>query len=439
MGTGTYDAIVIGGGPGGSSASTYLARAGRKVLVLEKEIFPRFHIGESLLPYNRQIFEEIGVMKKLEAEGFPKKYGAQFFIGNGSKEVKFVFGNGVFTKVKETIQVERARFDDILLKHARETGAEVREGWTVSRFSESDEGVAVEASGPGGVKERFEGKFLIDASGRGNMTGNQEGLRVIHPKLRKLAVFGHFRGVKLDEGRTGGDTLITRLEHKWFWIIPISAEKTSVGCVMDQNEFAQAKLSPAEIFEKAWRSSKVMQMRMAEAELIGQLQTTGDFSYYNKRYVGKRLLRVGDAAGFMDPIFSAGVYLAMYSGRMAANTIIPLLEQGGRTSTAKLGGYERKLRSSMKFYWEMVHNFYTTPFLEVFFEPREKHHLASAVNAALAGELEGGWRLKWRMRLFFLIVKAQARLGFLPRISFDPRHEMTMGPAKTCSPTHSPA
>lgn len=438
MSISAYDAIVIGGGPGGSSASTYLARAGKKVLVLEKEIFPRFHIGESLLPYNRQIFEEIGVMKKLEAESFPRKYGAQFFIGNGSKEVKFVFANGVFTKVKETIQVERARFDDILLKHAAESGAEVREGWTVTRFAESDEGVTVDANGPGGVKAQFEAKFLIDASGRGNMTGNQEGLRVIHPKLKKLAVFGHFRGVNLDEGSTRGDTLITRLENKWFWIIPITAEKTSVGCVMDQGEFAQAKTSPAEMFEKAWRSSKVMQMRMEGAELIGQIQTTGDFSYHNQRYVGKRLLRVGDAAGFMDPIFSAGVFLAMYSGRMAAHTIIPLLEDGGRTSAARLGRYEKKLRSSMRFYWEMVHNFYTTPFLEVFFEPREKYHLASAVNAALAGELEGGWRLRWRMRLFFLIVKAQRRLGFLPRISFDPQHKMPMAGAKTCSPTHSP-
>ena len=434
-----YDAIVIGGGPGGSSSSTYLAQAGKKVLVLEKEIFPRFHIGESLLPYNRKIFEEIGVMPKLAAAGFPRKFGAQFFIGNGSKAVKFVFATGVFTEVKETIQVERAKFDHILLKHARESGAEIREGWTVARFDESEECVAVDATGPDGVKERFTGKFLIDASGRGNMTGNQEGTRVIHPNLKKLAVFGHFKGVRLDEGVTRGDTLIVRLEKKWFWIIPVSAEKTSVGCVMDQTEFAQARETPAALFEKSWRSSAVMVSRMERAELLGSIQTTGDFSYHNKRYVGKRLLRVGDAAGFMDPIFSAGVFLAMYSGRMAAKTIIPLLEQGGKTSPSKLAAYEKRLKSSMKFYWEMVHKFYTTPFLEVFFEPRERYQLASAVNAALAGELEGGFRLRWRMRLFFLIVKAQARLGFLPRISFEPRQAAMMAEPKTCKPEHSPA
>jgi flavin-dependent dehydrogenase len=417
MSSEVYDAIVIGGGPGGSASSSYLARAGRKVLLLEKEVFPRFHIGESLLPYNRRIFQELGLDAALQAEMFPKKYGAQFYIANGSKSVKFVFANGVYTKEKEAIQVERAKFDHILLKNARSKGVDAREGWIVTRFRENDQQVQIDATDPEGKSHEFTGKFLIDASGRGNMTGNQEGVRVVHPKLKKLAVFGHFRNVLLDSGREGGDTIIIRLENKWFWIIPISAEKTSVGCVMDQAEFAARKESPREIFEEIWKSSPVLQNRLEKAELVGSMQVTSDFSYYNQRYVGKRLLRVGDAAGFMDPIFSAGVFLAMYSGRMAADAINELLDSGGRTES-RLRKYEDRLRNSMQFYWEMVHNFYTTPFLEVFFEPREKYMLASAINAALAGELEGGWKMRWRMRLFFWIVKAQRRLGFLPRIQF---------------------
>ena len=413
-----FDVIVIGGGPGGRSSSTFLAKAGRKVLVLEKEIFPRFHIGESLLPYNRAIFEELGLTETLSQQGFPRKFGAQFYIANGSKSVKFVFGKGVFTRETETIQVERATFDHILLKNARAKGADVREGWTVTRFDEKPDGVEVQATAPDGQTHLFRAAFLIDASGRGNMTGNQEGLRVVHPHLKKLAVFGHFKNVRRAEGPEGGDTIIVRLENKWFWLIPVSAEKTSVGCVMDQSEFAARKETPQQIFETIWKSSLVLRDRMERADLVGTFQTTSDFSYYNKRYVGQRLLRVGDAAGFMDPMFSAGVFLAMYSGRLAARTIDQLLTSGGRRTEARLNAYETRMRRSMRFYWEMVHKFYTTPFLEVFFEPRERFLMASAVNAALAGELEGGWTLRWRMRLFFLVVKAQERWGFLPRISF---------------------
>ncbi len=413
-----YDAIVIGGGPGGSCTSTYLARAGRKTLLLEKEVFPRFHIGESLLPYNRPMFEELGLTDKIQKECFPKKFGAQFYIANGSRAQKFIFSNGIYTRETEALQVERATFDHILLKNAREKGVDVREGWTVTRFSEDDERASIEANDPQGAKHSFTGKFLVDASGRGNMTGNQEGLRVVHPSLKKLALFGHFKGVMRDTGNHGGDTIIVRLKNQWFWLIPISAEKTSVGCVMDQSDFAAAKEQPAMLFERIWRSSPVLRDRLEKAQIIGALQTTSDFSYYNSRYVGKRLLRVGDAAGFMDPIFSAGVFIAMNSGKLAAGTIDELLRTRRKVASG-LNRYEKKVRDSMQFYWEMVHSFYTTAFLEVFFNPKERFNLASAVNAALAGELQGGFNLRWRMRLFFFIVHAQAKLGFLPKISFD--------------------
>jgi flavin-dependent dehydrogenase len=412
-----YDALIIGGGPGGSTAATLLARAGKQVLVLEKERFPRFHIGESLLPYNRRIFEELGVLPELEAMGFPAKLGAQFHLGNRSKALKLVFRNGQFTRETRAFQVERATFDHILLKHARASGAEVREGWTVSNYSAEPGQVTVQARERDGQLQSFQGKFLLDASGRGNFTGNKEKLRIVHPHLKKVALFGHFEGVELDSGPARGDTVIVRLENKWFWLIPVSDRKVSIGCVMDQEEFAQARQAPDALFSRLWQSSAEMRARMAHATLLTEIQATSDFSYYNRRLVGPRLLRVGDAAGFMDPIFSAGVYLAMYSGKLAAQAVAKSLAAND-DGAARLKRYEKRVFLAMQVYWEMVERFYTTPFLELFMEPRPKFNLPDAIVAILAGEVEGGWGITWRRRLFFSLVKAQKHWPLVPRLSF---------------------
>jgi FADH2-dependent halogenase len=415
-----YDAVIIGGGPGGSAAATFLGQAGRSVLVLEKEHFPRFHIGESLLPYNHALFREMGVLPKLEAAGFPRKLGAQFHIGNASRILKLVFRNGRWTKETQAFQVERAELDHILLKHAASCGAEVRHGWTVTKTGNEGGTVSVIAKNESGETHTFTGSFLLDASGRGNFTGNQEGMRIIHKNLKKIAIFGHFEKVYLDADEPGGDTVIVRLENQWFWVIPVSKTKTSVGLVMDQAEFTESKKSPMQIFDEVIASCFVMRERMKNAERVSTIQTTSDFSYHNKRLVGPRLLRIGDAAGFMDPIFSAGVYLAMYSGKLAAETVNKALTQKS-DGVSLLPEYEKKVFHGMKFYWDMVEHFYTTPFMELFVQPRNRYRLPDAIVAVLAGELNGGWKIHWRLKMFFFLVKLQRKWPLVPRISYQDR------------------
>ncbi len=430
MSEATYDAIVIGCGPGGSSASTFLARAGKRVLVLEKEFFPRFHIGESLLPCNMTIFRDMGVLPALATAGFPRKFGAQFELGNGSLGTRFVFRQGKFNREPEAIQVERAPFDHVLMKHARASGADVREGWSVSKFASDADGVNVEARDPDGKTHNFRAAYLIDASGRGNLTGNQENLRELHPTWKKLAIFGHFENVRRDPGEANTDTVIVRLENKWFWIIPLNAEKTSVGLVIDKNEFAKLGGTPAEVFQHWIDASPPVKERMKDARQVGELQTTTDFSYYNRKFVGHRLLRVGDAAGFLDPIFSAGVFLAMWSGKIASEVVLKSLARG-KPSARLFASYEKRVRKGLMFYWKVVENYYTTPFMELFLQPRNHHDLPSAVNAVLAGELEGGWALRWRLKYFWLLVKLQKRWPLVPHISFAPRRARETKPVES--------
>ncbi|MGI8604393.1 MAG: NAD(P)/FAD-dependent oxidoreductase [Verrucomicrobiales bacterium] len=408
-----YDAIIIGGGPAGSTAATVLARTGRRILVLEREKFPRFHIGESLLPYNRRLFGELGLLPLIEQAGFVRKFGAQFWLGDGSRHVEVRFAEGAFNEETSAFQVERSIFDDLLLRHSEKQGAEVREGCSVNGYVVSRDGVHVQTDAG-----EFASKFLIDASGQANFSGNREGVKEIYSRHRKVAVFGHFTGVTVPDAEKAGDIVIVRLSEEWAWLIPLAGGKMSVGVVMDLKRVKESARAPAELFWDIVRQSSLLAEKLRPAGMIGSLRTISDYSYSNRRFVSPRLVRVGDAAAFMDPIFSSGVYLAMRSAREAAFAIEDALIRGA-AMTARLRRYERWLRRSMSLYWKLIEKFYTRPFIEVFLAPDPPFKVNAAVNSVLAGRIEATWAVRWRLALFYLIVRVHERFGLpqVPRIA----------------------
>jgi FADH2-dependent halogenase len=397
-----WDVIVIGGGPAGSTAATTLAKAGRRVLVLEKAKFPRFHIGESLLPYNRAIFEELGVWPKISAAGFMVKRGAQFWMGDGSRHNRLDFSTGSFTEFPESIQVERAKFDQILLDHSREAGAEVREESLVLGHETDERGVTVRFRDASGEEQTMCAGFLIDASGLGNLTANREALREIYQGHRKIAIYGHFKHVDMPKGEEAGDIVIVRRENSWFWMIPLDQQRTSVGLVMDHADFQVPGKKPGEVFQEAVESTKAVADRFPVAEALGGLRVAVDFSYRNKSLVAPRVVRVGDASGFIDPVFSSGVMLAMSSGREGARVVDGAL-RSGCAMTPAMRSYEKRTWKNVRLYWEFIENFYKLHFAQIFFQPVNKYRMVCAINSVLAGRTDLPFAVRWRLRVFFLL------------------------------------
>ncbi|MEO7933914.1 MAG: NAD(P)/FAD-dependent oxidoreductase [Chthoniobacterales bacterium] len=410
-----WDVIVIGGGPAGSTAATTLAQAGRRVLVLEKAKFPRFHVGESLLPYNRRIFEDLGVWEKIAAAGFTKKRAAQFVMGNGTRRNRLDFSKGSFTKYPEAVQVERAKFDDILLHHSREAGAVVREESIVLEHRVEKDRVVIRYRSADAIEHEVTAPYLIDASGLTNFTANRESLREYYATHKKLAIFSHFAGLDMPDGEEAGDILIVRREASWCWLIPLAPNKTSVGLVIDAADFKALGKTPQEVFDDAVASTPAVERHFKNAEMLEPLHVITDFSYKNETLVSPRVVRVGDSSGFIDPMFSSGVLLAMTSAQQGARAVNSALKTG-QALTSEMKRYEKDNRKRIAIYWEFIENFYKLHFAQIFFQPYNRWRMVCSINAVLAGCTDLSFAVWWRLRVFFFLAWLNKHIPLVKRI-----------------------
>ncbi len=414
-----YDVAIIGGGPAGSTAATLLARAGRRVIVLERDKFPRFHIGESLLPFSMKAFTRLGVHEKFLRAGFMEKFGGDIAGACCDTGLKFYFKDGFGSQTDRSYQVTRADFDKVLLDHARENGAEVLEETGVEEvtFTDSEAQLVVKQDG---VTRDIHASYVIDASGRNSVLGNKFRLKQPYHHLKKVAIFAHYDGVSRDEGIDGTLTRMVRGIDRWFWSIPLTATRTSIGVVLDGEVFRVSGTTPEIFLANALSEQPLLANRMAGARRVSPVHVAADFSYRNSKLVGARWLLAGDAAGFIDPVFSSGVFLGVLGGEMAADILHEVLSEPAKRAK-QFAKYERAIHRAMDVYLRFVESWYTKEFTEVFLSPRDMLRIPQAVNAVLGGNIGTRFAIKWRMEIFYLFVRLQKHFALCPRLTLVPK------------------
>lgn len=364
-----FDVIVMGGGPGGASAAAVLAGEGLRTLVLEREHFPRFHVGESLLPAAWDLWDRIGVSADLEEAGFTVKQGIMFGMFNAPEDVKLLTAEyPEYFSRPWTYHVERAKFDTILLNNARKRGAEVREGWTVKEVLFENDYAAGVMAGPNGEAPReIRAPMVVDATGRDCLLARRLGWRRPDPALNKISHFTHFRGGKRRDPKDVVDigeilpssttTDIHTIEGGWVWYIPLADDIVSVGVVLDAKFAGKLPGGPQEKFDRTVVTCDKVRDWMEGAEQVMPMHTISNISYLNDCFVGNGFVLIGDASMFIDPVFSAGVTLAIRGGVYASECILDCFAHRD-FAAARLQPYEDRIRHPMKSIFKMIYNWY---------------------------------------------------------------------------------
>ena len=410
------DVIVVGGGPAGATIATLLARQGRQVLLFEKARHPRFHIGESLLPANVPLLEELGVREQVDTIGMPK-WGVEFVSAEHPQPAYIEFADAWDKSQPKAWQVRRAEFDEILLRNAEAAGARVLEQTAVTGASFDAEGVTVETRGEPGPR-RWRGRYLVDASGRDALLATQLGWKQRNRRHNSAALFAHFRGARRLPGRREGNISIFWFRHGWFWFIPLADGSTSVGAVCWPEYLKSRRVPLAQFLRDTIAQVPALAQRLEGASLFDdKVWATGNYSYSARRCTGERFMLLGDAHGFIDPVFSSGVYLAMVSAFEGVRVVEAALDQPARYA-AECRRFGRVVAHGPRQFSWFIHRMTNPAIRELFMHPANPLRMQEAVLSVLSGDIYGRspifpslWAFKcvyWALSLAMLPRAAQA-------------------------------
>jgi len=382
-----FDCIVVGGGPAGTTAATVLAQKGRKVLLLEKDKFPRYHIGESLIPFCYFPLDRIGMIPKMKAAGFVEKLSVQFVSTDGRSSQPFYFSDHFDHEASTSWQVDRATFDHMLLEHAREHGVDAREEVKVKKLIEADGAVkGVIATDREGRQATFHAPITIDCTGRDGLAMNRKRWRVTEKGLNKTAVWTYFEGAKRDSGRDEGATTVAYLPQKgWFWYIPLANDRVSVGAVGNRDYLFRDTTDLETILWGEIEKNPWIKERVGQGRQVGGYYATSDYSYRAKHIATDGMVMAGDAFSFLDPVFSSGVFLALTSGSMVADAVETCLDAGD-VSAAMFSEYADNYRAAIEAMRKFVYAFYDLEFNMRSFL-KENMHLAGDLSDCLIGNV----------------------------------------------------